>query len=92
MKIPGLFVALFIVASLPFVGTAEYCVRATPAEQKEPAVRVKESTQFHYVCPMHDDVTSSARGKCPKCKMVLVKKRIPKKGGKNPVAGVQHTH
>jgi rubrerythrin len=27
-----------------------------------------------YVCPMHPEVTSEKPGKCPKCKMALVKK------------------
>lgn len=31
---------------------------------------------FHYVCPMHEDVTSKKPGKCRKCKMKLEKKRI----------------
>ena len=31
---------------------------------------------FHYICPMHDDVTSKKPGKCRKCKMKLEKKRI----------------
>lgn len=30
----------------------------------------------HYICPMHDDVTSKKPGKCRKCKMKLEKKRI----------------
>ena len=29
-----------------------------------------------YVCPMHPEVTSTAPGKCPKCKMNLVKKEV----------------
>jgi len=31
-----------------------------------------------YVCPMHKDVTSDKPGKCPKCKMNLVKKETAK--------------
>jgi len=27
-----------------------------------------------YVCPMHPEVTATEPGKCPKCKMKLVKK------------------
>ena len=33
-------------------------------------------TAFHYVCPMHEDVTSKKPGKCPKCKMKLEKKKV----------------
>jgi predicted Zn-ribbon and HTH transcriptional regulator len=31
-----------------------------------------------YTCPMHADVTSDKPGKCPKCKMDLVKKEVGK--------------
>ena len=31
-----------------------------------------------YVCPMHKDVTSDKPGKCPKCKMNLIKKKTAK--------------
>lgn len=31
-----------------------------------------------YVCPMHSDVTSDKAGKCPKCKMDLVKRETKK--------------
>lgn len=40
-------------------------------EETEPA-----KPAFHYVCPMHDDVTSKKPGKCRKCKMKLEKKKI----------------
>ena len=47
-------------------------VHAHPDEQEtEPA-----KPAFHYVCPMHDDVTSKKPGKCRKCKMKLEKKKI----------------
>jgi len=35
-----------------------------------------EKPAFHFVCPMHEDVTSKKPGKCRKCKMKLEKKRI----------------
>jgi len=35
-----------------------------------------EKPSFHYVCPMHEDVSSKKPGKCRKCKMKLEKKRI----------------
>lgn len=31
--------------------------------------------EFHFVCPMHPEVTSDSPGKCPKCGMDLVKRR-----------------
>ena len=46
------------------------------AAQKERSAHSKKPTQFHYVCLMHEDVTSKARGTCPKCKMKLVKKAV----------------
>ena len=44
--------------------------------QKERSAHSKKPAQFHYVCPMHEDVTSKKPGKCPKCKMKLEKKKI----------------
>lgn len=41
------------------------------AQETEP-----ERPAFHYVCPMHEDVTSKKPGKCRKCKMKLEKKKI----------------
>jgi hypothetical protein len=38
----------------------------------------KEIATDVYVCPMHKDVRSDKPGKCPKCKMDLVKKEITK--------------
>ena len=35
-----------------------------------------EKPGVHYVCPMHEDVTSKKPGKCRKCKMKLEKKKI----------------
>jgi len=37
----------------------------------------KKAVQYHYVCPMHDDVASKKSGTCPKCKMKLVRKPLP---------------
>ena len=36
----------------------------------------RQKPAFHYVCPMHEDVTSKKPGKCRKCKMKLEKKKI----------------
>jgi hypothetical protein len=53
-----------------------YPVGVVAAAQKERSAHSKKSTRFHYVCPMHEDVTSKKPGTCPKCKMKLVKKPI----------------
>ena len=42
------------------------------AQETEP----EKPAQFHYVCPVHEDVTSKKPGKCRKCKMKLVKKKV----------------
>ena len=92
MKVSKLLFALLVIAALALLGSSADDAHATPAGQKQHSAPQGEVAQFHYVCPMHPEVTSSSRGKCPKCKMVLVKKRIPKKSDKNSVAGVQHSH
>ena len=43
------------------------------SQEQEPE---PEKPAYHYVCPMHDDVTAKKPGKCYKCKMKLEKKRI----------------
>lgn len=71
-----LIVPLFA-AALLLSGSQMYSVAAVIAVQKERSAHPKKPTQFHYVCPMHEDVTSKKRGTCPKCKMKLVKKAVP---------------
>jgi heavy metal-binding protein len=64
-----------LAAALLFSVAAPYNapVASTNAEQ---AAHSKKPASFHYVCPMHPDVTSSKPGECPKCKMQLQKRRI----------------
>jgi len=68
---PLLVAVFFTVAGL-------YCVPTVTA-QKERSAHSKKPAQFHYACPMHEDVTSKSRGNCPKCKMKLVRKPLPPK-------------
>ncbi len=42
--------------------------------QAAPAKHGAKTFKTVYVCPMHADVVSMKPGKCPKCKMTLVKK------------------
>ena len=63
-------------AALLLIGTGVYSEGVVTAAQKERSAHSKKPTRFHYVCPMHEDVTSKKRGTCPKCKMKLVKKPI----------------
>jgi hypothetical protein len=68
-----------LLATLLFFAVAGlYCAPAVTA-QKEKSAHSKKPTQFHYVCPMHEDVTSKSRAKCPKCKMKLVRKPVSPK-------------
>lgn len=64
-------------AALLLISSEVYSVRVVTAAQKERSAHAKKPLRFHYVCPMHEDVTSKKRGTCPKCKMKLVKKPIP---------------
>lgn len=59
----------------PFVSVYSPVVTA----QKERSAHSKKPAQFHYACPMHEDVTSKSRGICRKCKMKLVRKPVPPK-------------
>lgn len=73
-----------LLAALFFFTTADiYSVRVTA--QGKRSAHSKKPTQFHYVCPMHEDVTSKKRGICRKCKMKLVRKPVkaPSQGSTN---------
>ena len=67
-----------LLAAALIVTTASRYTPGVSAQQKERSAHSKKPTQFHFVCPMHEDVTSKQRGTCHKCKMNLVKKRLPK--------------
>ena len=64
-------------AALLLSGSQVYSVAVVTAAQKERSAHSKKPAKFHYVCPMHEDVTSKKSGLCPKCKMKLVKKPVP---------------
>jgi hypothetical protein len=70
-----LMIPLFAVA-LILISSEVYSVCVVTAAQKERSAHSKRPAKFHYVCPMHEDVTSNKGGVCPKCKMKLVKKPI----------------
>ena len=63
-------------AALLLTGSQVYSVAVVTAAQKERAAHSEKPIQFHYVCPMHDDVTSKKPGLCRKCRMKLVKKPV----------------
>jgi uncharacterized paraquat-inducible protein A len=63
-----------LAAALLVTGVSVYSVGVTA--QNSRSAPSKKASEFHYVCPMHEDVTSKKPGKCPKCKMKLEKKKI----------------
>jgi len=69
-------IVLLFAATLLLPGFPVYSVPVIFAAQKERSAHAKKPLKFHYVCPMHEDITSQKRGTCPKCKMKLVKKPV----------------
>lgn len=66
-----------LVAAVLFLAADGLYSAPVVTAQKERSAQSKKPAQFHYVCPMHEDVTSKTRGKkCPKCKMKLEKRKI----------------
>jgi len=76
MCFPRLPIVLLFVGALILSGSTVYSVPVVSAAQKERSAHPKKPLKFHYVCPMHEDITSQKRGACPKCKMKLVKKPV----------------
>ena len=67
-----------LAVTLLVLGTSVYSVGVVTGAQKQRSAHSKKPAQFHYVCPMHEDITSKTRGKkCPKCKMKLERKPVP---------------
>ena len=62
--------------ALLLISLEVYPVHVVIAAQKERSAHAKKPSQFHYVCPMHQDMASKKPGVCPKCKMKLVKKPV----------------
>ena len=83
MNFLRLLTAPLLAAVLIFIAAGLYSVPVTAQGQR--SAQTKKPTQYHYVCPMHEDVTSKKRGICPKCKMKLVRKAIkePSTGSNN---------
>ena len=77
MHFPKLLIVSLVAAALLLTGSSVYSIVAVSAAQKERSAHSRKLTKFHYVCPMHEDITSQKRGTCPKCKMKLVKKPVP---------------
>jgi len=76
MKFLRFLIILLFAAALLLSFSEMYSVPVVTAAQKERSAHAKKPTQFHYVCPMHEDIASKKPGTCPKCKMKLVKKPV----------------
>ena len=57
-------IALLVIATLIFVSSSA-------TAQKSRSSNTKSQPRVVYACPMHPDVTSTKRGRCPKCGMDL---------------------
>jgi transcription initiation factor IIE alpha subunit len=58
--------------------TSTTTIFAQSAKEKMPASKSDTSGKILYTCPMHPEVLSDKPGKCPKCGMDLVKKKVDK--------------
>ena len=70
-------IAPLLASALLLLTLSVYSVRVVNAATQRHSAHSKKPVQYHYVCPMHDDVTSKKSGSCPKCKMKLVRKPLP---------------
>lgn len=62
---------LVLVCILAIISGASLSTTGSPAGQTRAARASKGATAVAYECPMHPEVTSKRRGKCPKCGMTL---------------------
>jgi len=76
MRFLRLLTGILLTSALLLTANSVYCVSVVTAAQKERSAHSRKPAKFHYVCPMHEDVSYKKSGLCPKCKMKLVKKPI----------------
>lgn len=55
---------------------ASFATFAQTGKDTIPKSNMDTVVQIKYVCPMHPDVTSDTAGKCSKCGMALVAKKV----------------
>jgi uncharacterized paraquat-inducible protein A len=78
MNFRRLLLLPLLAAALIVTTASEYTPGVSAQQKEEGSAHSKKPSQFYFVCPMHENVTSEQRGTCPKCKMTLVKKRKPR--------------
>jgi hypothetical protein len=61
---------------LAFVITSATCSFAQTAKSKAPVNKSDTISKYIYTCTMHPEVMTDKPGKCPKCGMTLVKKKV----------------
>jgi hypothetical protein len=84
MKFRRFLIAPLVAFSLlPGTGSL-YSFPVVGANHNGHSAQPSKPAEYHYICPMHEDVTSKKPGKCPKCKMKLEKKRIKPPAVKPP--------
>ena len=76
MKFLRVLTAPLLAVALLLANASVYPATVVKASQKERSAHPKKPAEFHFVCPMHENVTSKKAGTCPKCKMKLVKKPV----------------
>ena len=80
--------AFLMLAAIQIEAGPHFLVRVTvrTPQQQKPATKAAKS----YACPMHPEVKSTRKGKCPKCKMDLqvVRETTSSADNESPVASV----
>lgn len=76
MKFRRFLISSLAAATLLVSTGSLYASPVSGANHKIQDAQPDQPARYHYICPMHEDVTSKKPGKCPKCKMKLEKKRI----------------
>jgi hypothetical protein len=66
-----LFILMFVL-----IGTITTFAQSSKAKMAHG--KANTSSKYIYTCPMHPEILTDKKGKCPKCGMELVKKKVDK--------------